>query len=228
LGTVLLPSLSRASAELRREDYSRLLDWGLRLTCVLALPAAVGLALLGEGIIATLYQGGKFTAIDVARTAPALAGYAFGLLGLIAVKILAPGYYAQQDIRTPVKIALFVLLATQLANFLLVPWLAHVALTVSVSLGALANAGLLLIGLLRRRVYQPLAGWAVFLLKITVALAVMAAPMAWLAPRVEWTTLAPAPRAAILAVILTAAIGLYLGALWILGFRAKDFRVRVK
>jgi len=228
LGTVLLPNLTRANAESRREDYSRLLDWGLRLTCVLALPAAVGLALLGEGIIATLYQGGKFTAMDVARTAPALAGYAFGLLGLIAVKILAPGYYAQQDIKTPVKIALLVLVATQLANLMLVPWLAHVALTVSVSLGALANAALLLAGLLRRRVYKPLAGWASFLLKVAVALAVMAAPMAWLAPRIEWTTLAPAPRAEILAVTLAAAIGLYFGTLWVLGFRATDFRVRAK
>jgi putative peptidoglycan lipid II flippase len=159
LATVLVPSLSKAFSQARHEDYSRMLDWGLRLTCLIALPAAVGLGLLAEGLIAVLFQGGQFGPRDVAQTALALTGYAFGLLGLIAVKILAPGFYAQQDIKTPVKIAVAVLIATQVANLALVPWLAHAGLAWSVSLGALANAALLYAGLRRRGSRAGVDSW---------------------------------------------------------------------
>ncbi len=124
----------------RTDDYSKLLDWGLRLIFLLALPAALGLGLLAEGIVSVLFQGREFTAHDVRMTSVAVVGYAVGLIGLIAVKILAPGFYAQKDIRTPVKIAVAVLIATQLANLVLVPLLAHAGLALSVSLGACANA----------------------------------------------------------------------------------------
>ena len=158
LGTVLLPSLSKAGAEGRAEDYSRFLDWGLRLTCLLALPAALGLGLLADGLVSVLFQGGKFSADDARQTAVALSGYSLGLLGLIAVKILAPGFYARQNIRTPVKIAVLSLVCVQLSNVVLVPVLAHAALAVSVSVGALVNAGFLLMGLRRHGVYRPQAG----------------------------------------------------------------------
>ncbi len=174
LGTVLLPSLSKANAEARHDDYNRLLDWGLRLTVLIAAPAAVGLGLLAEGTIAVLFQGGRFGAHDVAQTAQALAGYAFGLLGLTAVKILAPGFYARQDIRTPVKIAVVALLATQASNLVLVPLMAHAGLAASVSIGALANAAMLFIGLRRRGLYQPSPGWPMFVGKVAIALAVLA------------------------------------------------------
>ena len=121
LGTVLLPSLSGCVCRARVEQYSHLLDWGLRLVFLLALPAAVGLGMTAEGIVSVLFQGREFTAFDVRQTALAVIGYSVGLLGLIAVKILAPGFYAQKDIRTPVKIAIVVLIATQIANLALVP-----------------------------------------------------------------------------------------------------------
>ena len=151
LGTVLLPSLSAAFAEQRVEDYSHLLDWGLRLVFLLALPAAVGLGMTAEGIVSVLFQGREFTAFDVRQTALAVVGYSVGLLGLIAVKILAPGFYAQKDIRTPVKIAIVVLIATQLANVGLVPIFAHAGLALSVGLGACANALALFIGLQKKK-----------------------------------------------------------------------------
>ena len=162
LGTILLPSLSAAFAEKRADDYSRLLDWGLRLIFLLALPAALGLGLLAEGIVSVLFQGREFTAHDVHQTSIAVIGYAVGLIGLIAVKILAPGFYAQKDIRTPVKIAIAVLIATQIANLVLVPLFAHAGLALSVSLGACANAVALFVGLRRRGVYAARAGWGRF------------------------------------------------------------------
>jgi putative peptidoglycan lipid II flippase len=225
LGTVLLPSLSRANAEARADDYSRLLDWGLRLTALAALPAAVGLGLLAEGMLAVLFQGQRFTATDVTQTAYALTGYAVGLFGLIAVKILAPGYYAQQDVKTPVKIAVAVLVATQIANLVLVPWLQHSALALSVSLGACANALALYVGLRRRGVYRPSPGWGAFLLRVVVALALMAAVLWFADQRIHWTALQQQPlvRAGLLGGVIGAAALVYFAALWAMGFRPRDF-----
>jgi putative peptidoglycan lipid II flippase len=231
LGTVLLPTLSKAGAEGRADDYSRLLDWGLRLTCLLALPAALGLWLLGDGMTMVLFQGGKFTVADARQTALALSGYAVGLLGLIAVKILAPGFYAKQDVKTPVKIALIALACVQLSNVALVPLYAHAALALSVSIGALVNAGLLLAGLMRRGDYRPQPGWAAFAAKLAVALGALAGLLWALRLRIDglgpsaadWTL-----RATWLAAAIGAAVILYFGLLWLLGFRLRDFSPRAR
>jgi len=205
-----------------------LLDWGLRLVFLLALPAAVGLGFAAEGIVSVLFQGREFTAADVRQTSLAVIGYAVGLLGLIAVKILAPGFYAHKDIRTPVKIAIVVLIATQVANLALVPLFAHAGLALSVGLGACANALALFVGLKRKNLYQPAAGWGKFILRLAVALMVLAAVL-WGAQRsINWTAMQDAPwqRAGLLtAVIGVAALG-YFVALLMLGFRSIDFRVR--
>ena len=228
LGTVLLPSLSAAFAEQRVEDYSHLLDWGLRLVFLLALPAAIGLGMTADGIVSVLFQGREFTAFDVQQTALAVVGYSVGLLGLIAVKILAPGFYAQKDIRTPVKIAIVVLIATQLANVGLVPIFAHAGLALSVGLGACANALALFIGLRRRNLYQPAAGWISFVARLAIALAVLAAILWWAQRPLAWSAMQDVPwqRLAWLAVVIGAATVGYFAALFALGFRMRDFGVR--
>jgi len=228
LGTVLVPTLSKAFSEQREADYARMLDWGLRLVCLLALPAALGLGLLAEGLIAVLFQGGKFGAHDVAMTSSALIGYAVGLVGIIAIKILAPGFYAQQDIKTPVKIAVGALVATQLANVALVPWLAHAGLAWSISLGALANAALLYAGLRRRGIYRPQPGWAAFLLRLTLALLLMAALLWWAGREIDWVGLHDRwlYRLGLLCAVIAASAAVYFGALLALGFRPRDFAQR--
>ena len=228
LGTVLLPNLSRAHAEGRPEQYSRLLDWGLRMTCLIALPAMLAMVMLADGMIAALFAGGRFDAHDVTQTAAALIGYAVGLIGLIGVKILAPGFYARQDIRTPVKIAVAVLLATQVANLLLVPWIKHAGLALSVSLGACANALMLLIGLRRQGIYHPLPGWVGFFARLLLALCALAV-LLWL---IRGNLAAPGPassfldRARWISIVIGAGAGLYLAVLWTLGFRLRDFLLR--
>ncbi|HTT10589.1 MAG TPA: murein biosynthesis integral membrane protein MurJ [Burkholderiaceae bacterium] len=228
LGTVLLPSLSAAFAEQRSADYSRLLDWGLRLTLLLALPAAAGLGLLAEGLVGVLFQGGKFSWHDVQQTALALIGYAVGLIGLIAVKILAPGFYAQRDIKTPVKIAVSALIATQLANLAFVPWLGHAGLAFSVSLGACVNAALLFAGLWRRRIFVPQPGWGGFALRLALALGAMIAWLGWTRATIDWQAGQGlwATRAIQLAAVIAAAGAIYFAALWLLGFRPRDFVLR--
>jgi putative peptidoglycan lipid II flippase len=152
--------------------------------------------------------------------------YAVGLVGLLMVKILAPGFYAKQDIRTPVKIAIAVLIATQLLNFVLVPWLAHAGLALSIGLGGCLNALALFVGLRRQGIYIPGPGWLKFLGKQIVALTFMALPLALSAHYLNWIALQanPALRVLWLGLILTGAMAVYLGILMLLGLRPKDFR----
>ena len=136
LGTILLPSLAKHHSDADHEQYSALLDWGLRLAFVLALPAALALGLLAVPLIATLYQYGKFSINDVWQTRSALLGYSAGLLGLILVKILAPGFFARQNLRTPVKIAFLTVFITQVVAMSLMGTMGHAGLTLATSVGA--------------------------------------------------------------------------------------------
>ena len=229
IGTVLLPNLSKAHAAADHAHYRELLDWGLRLTCLLALPAALGLGLLADGLVGAMFQGGRFNAIDVAQSAAALRGYAAGLVGLIGIKILAPGFYARQDVRTPVRIGVLVLLSTQVVNLALVPWLAHAGLAWSISVGALANCALLLLGLHRRGIYSPGPEWRRFGWRLALALAGLAAGLYLFAQRFAYPLFAPnglAGRVLWLVEGVGGAIVLYAALLWLVGFRPRDLVLR--
>jgi putative peptidoglycan lipid II flippase len=227
LGTILLPSLAKCHAEKSTQAYSELLDWGLRLTLLLAVPAAAALALLAVPLITTLFHYGAFTATDVFNTRQAVVAYSIGLLGLIAVKVLAPGFYAQQDIRTPVKIAVVTLVFTQLLNLVLIWELRHAGLALSISLGACLNAALLLRGLRSRAIYTPQPGWGVFLLKLVFAVYFMGVVLWGLAgSATDWLTAGALERIGRLALLVAAGVGSYFTALWVLGFRPRDFARR--
>lgn len=224
LGTILLPSLSRHFASHSNEKYSLLLDWGLRLTVLLTLPAAVALALLAIPLITTLFYYGAFTAEDVWMTRQALIAYSVGLLGLILVKVLAPGFYARQNIKTPVKIAVITLVATQLMNLAFIFPLKHAGLALAIGLGACLNAGLLYYKLRHHDIYQPQPGWAIFLVKILAALLAMGIVL-WFAAGtdISWLQDSAIERAIrLIRVVFLGAIAYFI-TLWILGFRLKDF-----
>jgi len=229
LGTILLPSLSKYHASDNREEYSKLLDWGLRLTLLLAAPAAVGLALMSVPLIATLFFHGAFTADDVFRTREALVAYSLGLLGLILVKVLAPGFYARQNIRTPVRIAIASLIATQAMNivFAWILGLKHAGLALSIGLAACLNASLLYHGLRRHGIFTPQPGWPAFSAKLALALAAMACVL-WLASgsAEAWLHLPVAERAMRLTGVIAFGAGAYFATLWALGFRPRDFTRR--
>lgn len=226
LGTILLPSLSKANSDGDKTEYSALLDWGLRLTFLLAAPAAVGLITLSAPLTATLFHYGKFNDLSVAMTGRALIAYGVGLIGLVLVKILAPGFYAKQDIRTPVKIAIGVLIATQLLNYLFVPWIGHAGLALSIGLGACLNAGFLFWGLRHKNIYIPHKGWLLFLAKLTGALFLMGGVALWSSGHFNWIGLHnhPFQRIGALVVVMAACMATYFGALTIMGFRLKDFK----
>lgn len=227
LGTILLPSLSKTHAEGKTTEFSALLDWGLRLTLLLTLPAALALAILAVPLLSTLFQHGAFTANDVLRTREALVAYSIGLSGLILVKILAPAFYARQDIRTPVKIALLTLTLTQLMNLAFIGWLHHAGLALATGLASCINAGLLFHGLRKRSVYHPAPGWLIFFAKTIAALVVMGAILYWGAgSQGAWFQASATARLIHLSWLVLGGIGAYLGSLWLLGFRLSDFKRR--
>jgi len=226
LGTILLPSLAKAHSEGDPLEYSSLLDWGLRLTFLLALPCAVALATLSIPLTTTLFHYGQFDAKDVHMTSIALIAYGVGLIGLIIVKILAPGFYAKQNIRTPVKIAIVILIASQLMNVIFVPWIAHAGLALSVGLGACCNALLLQWGLRRHGIYIAQPGWGAFSIRLACALLLMAAAALGMSQSVDWIGLHAYPfkRILLLCAVVGACTITYFGALFAMGFRFKDFK----
>ncbi|WP_395699612.1 murein biosynthesis integral membrane protein MurJ [Aquabacterium sp.] len=230
LGMVLTPQLSAAQAREDWERYSGLLDWGLRMVLLLGLPCAAGLLTFALPIVATLFHRGAFTAHAAQLAAAATMGYGAGLIGLVGVKVVAPGYYAKQDMKTPMYVGIGVMLLTQALNLVLVPWLGVSALTLSLSLAAIVNAGWLLWGLKRLEHWRPAPGWPLLMVRALLACAVMGAGLAWAASGFDWLALGAheARRAGLLALVITAAVLVYFGTLALSGMNLRQaFRRQV-
>jgi putative peptidoglycan lipid II flippase len=183
----------------------------------------VALLVFSQPLVAVLYNYGAFSAHDVQQTTLALMGYGVGLLGLVAIKVLAPGYYASQDIRTPVRIAAVVLIITQLLNLVLVPYLAHAGLALSIGLGALVNATWLLWGLQKTRTYQPSPGWWRFVLQVVFSSAVLGVWLFWACTHWDWTALHAEPwlRVGVMVGVLVCSALLYFACLIGLGLKLR-------
>lgn len=227
IGTILLPSLSKCHANNDMVEYSKLLDWGLRLTVMLTLPAALALGMIAVPLLSTFFQHGAFGPHDVIMTSRALIGYSIGLVGLILVKILAPGFYARQDIKTPVKIALVTLVATQTMNALFVGWIQHAGLALSIGLGACLNSAILFYYLRKRSIYRPEPGWAKFFFKVCVAMLILGLTL-WFGMGSEqsWLTSSGWSRILHLSALVVGGVLVYFGVLGVLGFRPRDFSRR--
>ncbi len=226
LASVLLPGLSSAFAKNDLVRYNALLDNGLRLVILFAVPAAVGMGLMADALVAFLYQGKNFQAYDVAQTSIAVVGYSFGLIGLIAIKILAPAFYARKDIRTPVKVAAVSLVCVQVSNLFFVPFFSHAGLALSIGVGSCINALLLFCILRRRQIYRPLKGWLKWLTAVIVASAVMGALLIFMQQGVDWAQMQAQwiQRAILVLLYIAVAIVVYFAILFLFGFRLKDLK----
>jgi putative peptidoglycan lipid II flippase len=180
LATVILPNLSQKHAKASTAEFSATLDWALRLAVITTVPAAVGLVILAGPILITLFQYDAFQPEDVRMSAYSLVAYSVGLPAFIAVKVLAPGYYARQDTRTPVKIAIAAMVTNMLLNLLFVGLLLgrgfegpHAGLALASSVAAYLNAILLYRGLRKRSVYVPEKGWIRLWVAVILACATM-------------------------------------------------------
>lgn len=233
LGTVVLPSLSKRYAEKSAEQFSNTLDWALRLVVLIGVPASVGLLTLGGPILVTLFNHGEFDGHDARMATASLMPFAVGMFAFTLVKILAPGYYARQDTRTPVRIGLWAVAANMLSNLLIVvPWAwyelpaPHAGLAVSTSLAAFLNAGLLFRGL-RREVYRPASGWRALILRVLFANAVMGGVLYRFSGSLElWILRSTWERAEWLALWVVAGAMIYLLSLLAIGLRPRHLKTQ--
>lgn len=189
LATVILPSLSRSHATDSAAEFSRTVDWGLRLVLLIAVPSAIGLLLLARPMLATLFNYGDFNAADVNMAGLSLMAYTIGLPAFMLIKVLAPAYYSRKDTRTPVRIAIVALVTNMALNLVFVVPLVmlkvpgpHAGLAMATSIAAWVNAGLLYRGLKKQQVYRPATGWRQFLLQIGLAGAVLGGVLFWGVP----------------------------------------------
>jgi putative peptidoglycan lipid II flippase len=232
LATVILPGLSSHHASENKVEFAATLDWALRLTFLIVTPAAVGLLMLAGPLMATIFGHGEFDAADVRMSSYALMAYAVGLIGFSMVKVLAPGYFARQDTRTPVKVGM-IALGVNIGFNLAVVVPAHLAgfpaphalLALSTGLSAFVNGALLYRGLRRRGVYAPSGRWRRLLPQVLVANGAMAAFLWWVAGDwAAWSEMATGRR---LMMLLLAVVGggvTYFVGLLLMGARLGDFR----
>jgi putative peptidoglycan lipid II flippase len=225
LGVVLMPQLASARAAKDEVRYSSMIDWGLRLVVMLSVPCSVALLVFATPLVSVLFHNGAFSDTDVQRTSVALTCYGVGLVGLVAIKVLAPGYFAKHDMRTPMLIAVAVLVLTQLLNLLLVPLLQHAALTLTLGIGGLVNATWLLIGLIRRGSYKPEPGWGRFVLQVFAGALAIAVLLAWGSHHFDWVAMRVdrVRRIGLLAAFVTGAGVVYFAVLALTGVKLRTF-----
>ncbi len=234
VATVMLPSLSEEHARSSPEGFTAMLDWALRLVLLIGLPAAIGLILLAEPLLATIFFGGAFTQFDVAMATASLIAYAFGLLGFILVKVLSTGFFSRQDTRTPVRIGVIALLLNMALNVLFVVGLVrseypapHAGLAAATTISALVNAVLLLRGLRQAGVYRAGAGWQAYAVRVVAASVVMALAVYWMRLRFgAWTDLDLAIRIAGIAACVATGIAVYFVSLFLMGLRPSSLRAQ--
>ena len=233
LGTVILPHLSRRFAADDREGYNQSLDWGLRMSLLAGVPAGLGLLLLAEPITATVYNYGKFTAFDTRMAAVSLSAMSLGVPAFMLSKILLPAFYSRQDTKTPMRAAIWTVVANVLLTIAITTplWLhqvdgAHGGIALATALAGIFNAWLLWRALRKAGLYQPQAGWGRYVLRLGLACAVMAAIVlglrAWIG---EWTAIhGPLHRVGWLLLVIGAGAAGYLGAMLAGGLRLRDLR----
>ncbi len=234
LATVILPGLSRRHAEKSMAAFSATLDWALKLVAVFALPAAVGLFMLAGPMLATLFQYGEFTAFDTRMARYSLMAYSVALVAFTLVKVLSPGYFARQDIRTPVRISIRALLVNIALNLLIVVPMfrmglpaAHAGLATATGLAAVYNATALYMGLRRAGIYVPGDGWRPLAVRVLLANIAMAVALGVVAgPLDAWLDAAWHARALRLAGSVALGLIVYLLSLLALGLRPRHLRSR--
>jgi putative peptidoglycan lipid II flippase len=223
LGTVILPHLSERHTQGSGEQFSNLIDWALRGVFIVTVPAAVGLTLLAGPILATLFQYGRMTPHDVEMAMLSTIAYAPGLIGFTLVKVLAPGYFARQDTRTPVRIGILCMLANIAINLVVIWHLKHAGLALATSLSGFLNAALLYYGLRVRGIYVPTAGWRTLWMQLSLASAVMGL-VVWFGrgELTQWIAWTAWERAWHLGMWIALGMAAYWAALRLAGVRWKD------
>jgi putative peptidoglycan lipid II flippase len=223
LASVVLPSLSKENTSGTDESFSAMMDWALRWVVLIAVPATFALYLLATPLLSTIFQRNAFTANDVAMSSLSLQAFAIGVCGFILVKVLAPGFFAKQDTKTPMQIAVVAVLVNILFSVLLVGSMQHTGLALAVSIAAWVNASLLFIMLIVRGIYRPQPGWFWFLVRIGLAVSAMSATLiVFNESPIIWHAWSFAERVGNLLVLVGVGVAIYFAVLLMLGIRPKQ------
>jgi putative peptidoglycan lipid II flippase len=223
LATVVLPSLSKEHTSGTEQGFSAMMDWALRWVVVIAVPATLGLYLLATPLLSTIFQYNAFSVKDVEMSATALRAFSLGVCGFIFVKVLAPGFFARQDTKTPMRIAVVSVAVNVLFSIILVKTMAHTGLALAISIAAWINSSLLFIVLVKRGIFKPQAGWLWFLCRVIIAVVVMSAVLVAIdQPVSAWHQQDLAQRVLRLLILVVAGGASYLGMLFILGIRPRQ------
>ncbi|OUR85070.1 murein biosynthesis integral membrane protein MurJ [Colwellia psychrerythraea] len=226
IATVILPSLSKLHSKNNPAEFSATLDWGIRVISLFGWPALAGLMVLAQPIIMVLFMRGEFDQQTVLQVSMALFAYLSGLLSFMFIKILAPGYYARQDTKTPVKIGIIAMVANMIFNLLLAPFIGYVGLALATSLSATLNAWLLYRGLKAQGVYQLSAKTLIFIGKLVLSAGVMALVVYQLSSNFDvWLAMNFLKQVEQLALCIIAGVASYLVMIILLGVRLSDFKV---
>lgn len=225
IGTVILPALSRQHASQDPAAFSSTVDWALRMVLLVGVPAALALGALAQPLIATLFYYGQMTPEDVRQSAAALQAYSLGVLTFMLIKVLAPGFFSRQDMKTPVRIAVICMVANMAMNLVLVWPLQHVGLALATSLSSMLNTALLLWALYKAGVYRPASGWPAFSLRLLLASGLMIAVVLWLNhPLEQWFAWNWLQRAWHIALLVLAGIVVFGVSLFASGVRSAQLR----
>ena len=223
LATVVLPNLSKEHTSGTEEGFSAMMDWALRWVVVIAVPATLGLYLLATPLLSTIFQYNAFSEQDVAMSATALRAFSIGVCGFIFVKVLAPGFFARQDTKTPMRIAVISVAVNVVFSIILVEEMAHVGLALAISIAAWVNSSLLFIVLIKQGIFKPQKGWLIFLFKVSLAVLAMSAVLLALdQPINSWYQQGLVQRLFRLLLLVGTGAITYLAVLLILGIRPQQ------
>lgn len=227
VATVILPSLSRKHASQSTEAFSAMLDWAVRMIMLIGVPSSLALGILATPLLVTLFQYGQFSAEDVAQSALALQAYSLGVLTFMLIKVLAPGFYARQDTKTPVKIGIWSMVANMALSLALILPLAHTGLALATSVAAFMNAGMLYYALRKEGVYRPGKGWLRFAARLTVASLAMSGVLVWLGRELSvWLAWDWHQRVLWLALMVVGGLTTFVVVLFAAGLRVRHLRSR--
>ena len=227
IATVVLPKLSSHHSQSEAAHFSVTLDWGLRWVMLIGLSASIGLALLAGPLLSTLFQSGRFTFVDVKASQACLVAYSLGIIGFMLVKMLASAYYAKQNIKAPVKIAMLTVVANIVLSLILIKPFSYIGLAIASALSALFNAACLACCLIKQKHYTLQPGWPLFLARLLVALLVMAMALNHFCPPLDsWMLLSKWTQASTLFFLLILGAISYIGTLLLTGLTIKDILIK--
>ena len=221
VSSVILPSLSKSHAADDASGFSKSLDWGLKLVLLIGLPATLGLVLLAQPLLFTLFQYNEFGANDVVMASKSLMAFALGLLAFILIKVLVPGFTSRLDSKTPVRFGMYSIVSNVLLNGLLLLPLAHAGIALATTLSAYLNAGLLLMTLLKQKVYRPGCGWFALGLRVVFASVLMSSFLLYANLQQNWLAWNVSGRGMHLAILVLLAMLVYLFGLVLSGTRMR-------